>query len=85
MSGPFESVTKAAIEQILRDHAKESKFGLVLPPGGVREVVNDLYNLVQTSRNLKAAGDRMLTMGPPVRKTETTKTARPTTTRGSLW
>jgi hypothetical protein len=87
MNGPFESVTKCAIEEILRAHAKDSKFGLVLAPESIRDVVADLYNLVQTSRSLKAAGDRLMSGAPPPapRKPETARPSRASNSRGTLW
>lgn len=61
----FERVTKAALEEIVKTHAKESKFGLVLVQESVPRLVQDLYDLLLTSRSLKSAGDRLLAQGPP--------------------
>lgn len=60
MAGVFETATRAAIEEIIQSHAKESKFGWVLTPDGFRTLTDDLYELLATSRSLKAAGDRIL-------------------------
>lgn len=61
MRGTFESVTKVAIEEIIRGHAQESKFGYVLSPDSFKELTADLFELLLTSRNLKSAGDRLIT------------------------
>jgi len=68
MRTPFESVTRAALEEIVKNHAKMSKFGYILSPEELSELLDDLYNFVQTSRSLKAAGDKLLTLGPPTKK-----------------
>lgn len=60
MAGPFETATKAAIEEIIRAHAQSSKFGYVLSSDGFDRLTADLFALLQTSRNLKSAGDRFL-------------------------
>ena len=64
MSGAFEGATRAAITEIIQTHAQESKFGYVVTPDALQDIVGDLYALVQTSRSLKAAGDRLLAGGP---------------------
>lgn len=65
MRTPFESVTRAALEEIVKNHAQTSKFGYILSSEELSDLLDDLYNFVQTSRNLKAAGDKLLTLGPP--------------------
>jgi len=60
MAGAFESVTRVAIEEIIRAHAKPSKFGFLLTPEGFRDLAGDIHQLLLTSRNLKTAGDRMI-------------------------
>ena len=60
MRSPFESVTRVAIEELVQQHAKSSKFGYVLTPEGYRDLCEDLYGLFVTSRSLKDAGDRFL-------------------------
>ena len=64
MRGLFETVTRVAIEEILRNHTQSSKFGLLVTPEGFQELTDDLYNLLITSRELKAAGDRMIGSAP---------------------
>lgn len=59
MAGLFESVTRVAIEEILRSHTQASKFGFLVTPEAFQELTDDLYNLLVTSRELKSAGDRM--------------------------
>ena len=63
MSGIFESVTRVAIEEILLNHAKEAKYGYVLPKDSLNELRDEIYNLLVTSRNLKAAGDKLINEG----------------------
>ena len=60
MAGLFETVTRVAIEEILRNHTQTSKFGLLVTPEAFQELTDDLLNLLITSRELKAAGDRMV-------------------------
>lgn len=60
MRGLFESVTRVAIEEILKNHTQPSKFGLLVTPESFQELTEDLYNLLVTSRELKSAGDRLV-------------------------
>ncbi|MEY4632150.1 MAG: hypothetical protein RIQ81_2270 [Pseudomonadota bacterium] len=59
MAGLFESVTRVAIEEIIRNHAQTSKFGYVLTEAAFQDMTDDLFNLLLASRELKAAGDRL--------------------------
>ncbi len=63
MAGPFEGATRAAIEELIQAHAQTSKFGYILSHDGFQDLANDLYDLLVTSRTLKAAGDRFLAGG----------------------
>lgn len=67
MSTPFESVARVAIAEIIRNHAQESKFGLVVTTEQFDSLCDELFDLLNTSRKLKAAGDRFLAaqMTPP--------------------
>lgn len=60
MAGAFESVTRVAIAEIIRNRAQESKFGWVLSGDDFERLVDDLLELLKTSRDLKSAGDRFL-------------------------
>jgi hypothetical protein len=60
MRGTFESVTRVAIEEIIKSHAQASKFGYVLSENGFQDLTNDIFELLLTSRTLKTAGDRMI-------------------------
>lgn len=64
MAGAFETATRAAIAELIQMHAQQSKFGLILTPEGYQDLVSELFTLLQTSRSLKAVGDRMLAGGP---------------------
>ena len=64
MTGAFEGATKAAIAEIIEAHTQESKFGYILSADGLQDLIGELYTLLQTSRSLKSAGDRILSGGP---------------------
>ncbi len=73
MGGAFEGATRAAIAEIIKNRSQESKFGIILSPEAFEEVVSDLFDLLQTSRTLKATGDRMLAGGgmpPPAKESK---------------
>ena len=57
---PFEGATKAAIEELIRNHAQSTKFGFVISPEGFSNLTEDIYTFVCTSRTLKDAGDQFL-------------------------
>ncbi|MEI6397587.1 MAG: hypothetical protein WCO71_02340 [Pseudomonadota bacterium] len=63
MRGAMESVTKMALEEMIASHSKESRFGYVMSEENMKELVDTLYEFFETSRSLKAAGDRMLQQG----------------------
>jgi hypothetical protein len=65
MAGPFETATRAAIEDLIHSHSKLSKFGMVLTHENAQNLVDDLFQLLLTSRNLKSIGDRMLQTPAP--------------------
>lgn len=60
MAGAFEAAARVAIQEIIRNHAQESKFGLMLSKEAFETICDDLFAFLQTSRNLKAAGDRFI-------------------------
>lgn len=62
--GTFETVTKVALAEIIRSHSQESKFGAVITGDSLEELVDDLFDLMLTSRTLKSAGDRFLQGSP---------------------
>ncbi len=57
---PFESVTRVALREIIESHLKPSKFGYFLSEDSFEDLSDELFKFLQTSRNLKAAGDRFL-------------------------
>lgn len=67
MAGAFEIATRAAIQEIITDAVQESRFGYVMSHEALQQVTDQLFDLFVTSRNLKAAGDRMIAQGfvPP--------------------
>jgi hypothetical protein len=63
MRGAMESVTRMALQEMIVAHSNESRFGYVLSPEGMRELIDTLYEFFETSRSLKAAGDRFIQQG----------------------
>jgi hypothetical protein len=63
MRGAMENVTRMALQEMIVAHANESRFGYVLSEEGMRELIDTLYEFFETSRNLKAAGDRFIQQG----------------------
>ncbi len=60
MVKPFTSAAKIAIEDMVVRHTQTSKFGYFLTEEGLASLVTDLVEFLETSRSLKAAGDRLL-------------------------
>ena len=63
MASTLENVARVAIKEIITSKANESKFGFVMTHDDLHEICDDLFNLLQTSRNLKTAGDRFISGG----------------------
>ncbi len=77
MASAFESATRIAIAELIEKHSKESKFGVILTPESVRDLCDDIYNLLMTSRTLKAVGDKVLAGGiAPMRPAKTSTNYR---------
>lgn len=57
---PFESATRSAIEEILKSHLCESKYGYFLTKDTLETLRNELAKFLQTSRDLKSKGDSFL-------------------------
>ncbi len=62
-TSPFQSVARVAIEQLLEKHTQPSKFGFFLTQEGFDSLAAELLTLLETSRTLRATGDRFL-QGP---------------------
>jgi hypothetical protein len=62
--GAMESVTRMALQEMITAHASTSKFGYILSEDSMGELIDTLYEFFETSRNLKAAGDRMIQGNP---------------------
>lgn len=60
MRGAMENATRMALEEMIVAHANQSRFGYVISPDGLRGLVDTLYEFFETSRSLKAAGDRLI-------------------------
>ena len=76
MAGVFETAARAAIVDLIKTHATTSKFGYLLTEDGFDRLTSDLYALLQTSRNLKSAGDRFLANGSTPRRGSEALTAK---------
>ncbi len=63
MAGAFEVATRSAIQEIIVDAVQESKFGYVMSHEALQQITDQIFDLFVTSRNLKAAGDRMIAQG----------------------
>ncbi len=63
MAGAFETAARAAIQDLIETHSQPSKFGFILSHEAAKDLANELFNLLVTSRNLKAQGDRFLATG----------------------
>ena len=72
MAGPFEIATKAAIQEILEKHVQSSKFGSFMSQRGQSAMIEDIYELLLTSRKLKTIGDRVLSGQMPNSPNKTT-------------
>ncbi len=74
MRSTFETATRFAIEEIIKNSGKETKFGVLMTNGAVEKAIDDLYDFFQTSRSLKTRGDQLISGGifggsPEVAKT----------------
>lgn len=63
-SNPFQSVTRVAIGEIVRSYCSTSRYGVFMSDENVEKLIEDLVKFLETSRNLKAAGDRFLSPAP---------------------
>ena len=76
-TSPFQSVARVAIEQLLEKHTQPSKFGFFLTQEGFDSLAAELLMLLETSRTLRATGDRFL-QGPPLTPPPSPRHSRPT-------
>ena len=63
MKSTFETATRFAIEEIIKNAGKETRFGVLMTNGSVEKAIDELYDLFQTSRNLKSRGDQLISGG----------------------
>ncbi len=64
MQSPFESVARAAIEEILQERLHKTKHGYLLTQAAYAEVVDEIFGFLKTSRTLKEKGDKIMGGGP---------------------
>lgn len=60
MSGTFEGVTRMALEEIVIENSKQSKFGYVLSEEGMQVLVDKLHEFFMVSRNMRSMGEKVL-------------------------
>ena len=60
MPNPFHDVTTVAIDEILGKFIEPSKFGYFLTEIDKKQLTEELVRFVETSRNLKERGDKLL-------------------------
>lgn len=67
MPSPFTSVTRVALEEMVLEHMKPSKYGYFMTKDDQKKLVEKLVEFLATSRSLKAAGDRLMQqqLSPP--------------------
>ena len=59
----FVSVARVALDEMVRKHTRPSKFGFFMTEEGLEDMVTELVEFLETSRSLKAAGDKLLNQG----------------------
>lgn len=64
MGNPLASVTKVALEEMVLSHVEPSKFGYFMSKDQLESLVRELASFVETSRSLRAAGDRFMNQKP---------------------
>ena len=60
MKSTFNSVVKIAVEEIIKKHASESRYGYFLSKEDLEKLTEEITNFLQASRTLKEKGDEML-------------------------
>ena len=78
-TSPFQSVARVAIEELLEKHTQPSKFGYFLTQEGFASLASELLTLLETSRTLRASGDRFLqgpSTPPPTSSPQNPRTMR---------
>ncbi|MBP6219069.1 MAG: hypothetical protein KA436_10830 [Oligoflexales bacterium] len=56
---PFVHVTRVALDDIIKKHAQESKFGYFFSDEQFDSLLDELVSFLAMSRELKSAGDRI--------------------------
>lgn len=59
----FDSITRVAIEELVREHGSQSKYGLFFDESAIKTLVGEVARLFMASRNLKDRGDKILARG----------------------
>lgn len=57
--GIFEQATRQAVEEILRENSDRSEFGFFMNEEMMDRAIEDIYQLLAASRQLKARGDQL--------------------------
>ena len=64
MASIFQKVASVALDEMIRKHLTCSKYGYFLSSEGLEELKKDLLGLLETSRNLRTAGQQFLKSEP---------------------
>ena len=59
MPNPFNDVAKVALDEIVRKHMTDSKYGYFVTEESLESMVQELLDFLRTSRQLKSAGDKI--------------------------
>ena len=62
MKNTFESVVKIAVEEIIKKHTSESRYGYFISKEDLEKLTSEVTNFLKASRTLKDKGDEMLAM-----------------------
>lgn len=65
MASTFANVARVAIDEMLRKHLKVSKFGYFIGDEELAALTDEFLGFLETSRSLKAAGDRFMSGASP--------------------
>ena len=60
MKNTFDSVVKIAVEEIIKKHTSESRYGYFISKEELEKLTCEITNFLKASRSLKEKGDEML-------------------------
>ena len=62
MGDPFTETSRVAIEKIVHKNMTPAKYGYFLSKSDLDELKQDFLSFIETSRNLRVAGDKLLNL-----------------------